>query len=132
MTRIKDKKEEIHNYLDELEKIVPEDFEEYKNNHLVKAACERYFEKIMNAVTDLGFIIIKENKLRVPEEEKELFDILEQENIVNKELARKLKEARGMRNIIAHQYGKINDEIVFEAITSELIKDVGEFLDLLK
>ena len=59
-------------------------------------------------------------------------DILEGENIINKDLAKRLKEARGMRNIIAHQYGKINDEIVFESITSELIKDVGEFLDILE
>jgi len=33
-----------------------------------------------------------------------------------------------MRNIIAHEYGEIDDEIVFNAITEELIKDVGEFI----
>ena len=34
-----------------------------------------------------------------------------------------------MRNIIAHEYGKIDDELVFHSITEELEKDI---LDLIK
>ena len=34
-----------------------------------------------------------------------------------------------MRNIIAHEYGKIDDNLVFEAITQELILDIEEFLE---
>ncbi len=37
-----------------------------------------------------------------------------------------------MRNVIAHEYGKINDELVFEAVSSELIQDVGAFLEKIK
>ena len=33
-----------------------------------------------------------------------------------------------MRNIIAHEYGKIDDRIVFNSITKELRSDVIEFL----
>ncbi len=33
-----------------------------------------------------------------------------------------------MRNIISHQYGMIDDEIVFEAITKELVQDAREFI----
>ncbi|MCH7723429.1 MAG: aminotransferase class I/II-fold pyridoxal phosphate-dependent enzyme [Bacteroidetes bacterium] len=45
------------------------------------------------------------------------------------DLEEKLKEAKGMRNIIAHEYGKIDDVLVFEAVTEELIPDVKEFLN---
>ena len=38
------------------------------------------------------------------------------------------ENAKGMRNLIVHEYGKIDDEIVFEAITKELIKDANKFL----
>ena len=33
-----------------------------------------------------------------------------------------------MKNLIAHQYGRINDEIVFKAVTEDLEKDVEEFI----
>jgi len=34
-----------------------------------------------------------------------------------------------MRNVISHQYGKVDDELVFEAITQELEKDIKEFIE---
>ena len=37
-----------------------------------------------------------------------------------------------MRNIIAHEYGKIDDEIVFGAVTEQLGKDVREFIKDIK
>ena len=37
-----------------------------------------------------------------------------------------------MRNIISHQYGKIDDEIVFAAITQELDDDAREFIKIIK
>ena len=33
-----------------------------------------------------------------------------------------------MRNFIAHQYGQINDKLVYGAITEELEKDVKKFI----
>ena len=37
-----------------------------------------------------------------------------------------------MRNIISHQYDKVEDEIVFEAVTKELQDDAKEFIRELK
>lgn len=37
-----------------------------------------------------------------------------------------------MRNIISHQYGEVDDRIIFESITLELIPDINEFLDIIK
>jgi len=130
--RIKDKLEEIEKYLSELEEIMPHSFKEYKEEFKTKAACERYFEKIIEAAVDLAFLIIKDKGLKTPEEDKEAFDILSSENIISKELAKKLKDAKGMRNIIAHEYGKIDDEIVFHAITEELEKDITDFINHIK
>jgi len=51
--------------------------------------------------------------------------------IISAELAQKLKDAKGMRNIISHQYGTINDEIIFEAITKLVTFSLLELIDLL-
>ena len=129
--RINDKIKEIEIYLSELLEIIPNSFEEYKEIK-TKAACERYFEKIIEAVVDLAFLIIKEKRFKIPEDDKQAFDILSNEKIISQELAEKLKDAKGMRNLIAHEYGDIDDELVFESITTELEKDVGEFIKMLK
>jgi len=130
--RIEDKIEEIELYLNELADIVPDSFQAYSSNFKDRAACERYFEKIILAVTDLAFLIIKEKNFKTPEEDKESFDILNKEKVISEDLANKLKEARGMRNIISHQYGNVDDEVVFESLTSELEKDVLQFLENIK
>lgn len=58
-----------------------------------------------------------------------MFDILAKANILTESLARKLQDAKGMRNIIAHEYGTVNNELVSHAITEELADDVKEFLE---
>ena len=126
--RINDKIREIEDYLSELEEIMPKNFHEYKTDLKTKAAFERYFEKIIEAVIDLAFLIIKDKGYKIPEEDKEAFDILAQENIISQELATKFKEAKGMRNIITHEYGKIHDELIFHSITQELESDVSELI----
>ena len=127
--RINDKIKEIQNFLSDLEEITPKDFKEYEKDIKSKAACERYIEKIVEAVIDLAFLVIKEKNFGIPEEDKETFDILVKNKIISAELAQKLKDAKGMRNIISHQYGTINDEIIFEAITDQIGKDVEEFIE---
>lgn len=131
MTRIKDKINEINKFLEEFKKIIPNNLEEYESNLEKKAACERYIEKIMEAVTDLAFLIIKDKKFKIPEDDVNAFDILLKNNIIDTDLAIKLKNAKGMKNIISHQYGDVDDEIVFQSITKELDKDVKTFLKII-
>ncbi len=126
--RIQDKVNEIAGYLDELSEIVPPDYDSYCENSRDRAACERFFEKIVEACVDLSFIIVKHHKLEVPTGDKEVFKILENNKIISSELANKLCEAKGMRNILAHEYGKINDQLVYVAVHDELLRDVKEFL----
>ena len=114
--------------MDELSEIVPTDYDSYSGNSRDRAACERYFEKIVEACVDLGFIIIKYNKLEVPTGDKEVFKILQKHKIIPSDLADRLGEAKGMRNILAHEYGTVNDQLVYEAVHDELLSDVKLFL----
>ena len=132
MNRKKDKIQEIKKFLDELGSVLPSSFEEYEGDFKIRAICERYFEKIIEAVVDLSFIVIKEMGLRIPEEDKEAFDILAKEKIISEELSEKLKDAKVMRNIISHEYGKIDDEMIFESVTEELKKDISEFIKVIE
>src|SRR3989344_8634710 len=96
--RIKDKIKDIKIYLEQLSKIKPKTFKEYEKDFKTKAACERYFEKIAEAVIDLAFLVIKEKGFKTPEEDSQAFTILEDEEIIDNNLANKLKDMKGMRN----------------------------------
>ena len=126
--RIKDKIAQIKQYLEELNELKPSTLEDYLEDFTKKAACERYAEKITQALVDLAFLVVKEKKLRIPEEDEEAFDILAKAKVISQSLAIELKNAKGMRNILAHEYGKVNDEIVFNAVDGELERDAKEFI----
>ncbi len=132
MSRISDKIEEIEGYSHELSEIIPSDFDDYLVEFKTRAACERYFEKIIASAVDLAFLVIKERRLKIPEEDKQAFDILNEEKIISNDIREKLKDAKGMRNILAHEYGKADDEIVFESIKDQLIPDIEEFINQIK
>lgn len=130
--RIKDKIEEIEKYLDELAEIKPDNLENYLKDFKTKAACERYAERIIEAIVDLAFLSIKEKMLPPPETDLEAFDILSEKKIISPELAERLKDAKRMRNILAHKYGEVDDEIIFHAIQEELERDASSFTDAIE
>lgn len=130
--RISDKIKDIEKYLDEILEYVPESYEEYCRNLLRKAACERVFQKIAEAVVDAAFLAVRHKKFDAPKEEGEVFKVLSDNNVIKCELAEKLKEMKSMRNFIVHEYGEIDDEKVYNAITEELEKDVGDFVKCLE
>ena len=130
--RIKDKILDIEKYLEELEGIIPNTFGEYDGSIEKKAAGERYFEKIVEAVVDLAYLIIRKKQFNMPESEDQAFVILENKNIISQKLSKNLQNAKSMRNFIIHRYGEINNELVFNAISEELEKDIKEFVEIIK
>ena len=126
--RIKDKVKDIKSYLEQLSKFKPKSFDEYKKDFKTKAACERYFEKIAEATLDLAVLVIKDRGLPIPEQDYEAFDTLEKDGLIDNALSKRLRDIKGMRNIIAHKYGDVDDKIMYNSITKELDKDVNIFL----
>lgn len=132
MQRTLDKIKEIEEFLIEFEILRKHSYENYKKNIYVRSTCERYFEKTIQATADLAILFIKEKGLALPEEEKDSFKLLFEKRFIDSELKDKLKRAKGMRNLLAHDYGKIDDRIVFKAIKNDLIPDVNKFLRVIK
>lgn len=130
--RINNKINEIEEALEELENLNIPEIEGYKNDKLLMAACERYFERIVEGLISLAFLIIRHKKLTSPETEEHAFLILANNNIISKELAKKLKDAKDMRNILAHNYEIADYSIIYHAIREEIFKDAEEFLNKIK
>jgi len=130
--RIREKILEIQSYLNYLSEIIPEEFEDYKKDLKTKAACEHYFEKVAEACVDLAFLVIKLKNFKIPRDDGETFVILSDNKVLSSDLAKKMRELKGMRNILAHEYGEVDDEIVYSAISEELENDVTDFIKSIK
>jgi uncharacterized protein YutE (UPF0331/DUF86 family) len=57
---------------------------------------------------------------------RDSFEVLKEEQIVDAELAEQLKKMAQFRNIIVHDYIEIQDEIVFSVLTHH-VEDIIRF-----
>lgn len=100
---------------------------EMANNVDIKGAVERYLYLATQATIDLAEAVIAYKKLRKPTTFSESFHILNEEKILNDELTDNLVKMTGLRNIIAHDYEKINYEIIVDVLKNRL-SDIEKFL----
>jgi len=76
---------------------------------------------------DIAAHIISEEGFGVPGSTNEMFYLLEENGYLDSELTEKMVKAVGFRNLVVHEYGKIELKQVFE-VAQEDIKDLDEYL----
>lgn len=125
--RILVKIDELDGYLDELDQIAPAKlkFKEYQEIEK-KRSCERLLQLSIEAVIDICKLFVSGMRLGLPAEENDLFDKMQNKKLLSKEMAVTLKEMKGFRNILVHEYAAVDDELVFKAIKTKS-KDFRKF-----
>lgn len=118
-------------YLKILERYKKYSQEELIKNIDLRGAVERYLYLATQATIDLAEAVISFKNLRKPTASSECFYILEEEEIIKRELAEKLVKMVGFRNIIAHDYQKIDYDIMYDILINRL-KDIEQFLKLIE
>lgn len=131
--RVLSKLDELDSYTSELESVMPKSYEEYVNSIEKKRSCERLLHILIECVIDICALMVKGLRLGLPAEEEDLFEKLEKEKIISREMKGKLKSMRGFRNILVHRYAEVDDELIFENLGSindfkEFRKEIGSFL----
>ena len=117
--RVLVKIDQLEGYLKELREIVPEDFATYQKVEK-RRACERLLQISIEAVIDVCHLLVAGLRLGIPAEEDDLFDKLREVGIISSQMKETLKEMRGFRNILVHEYARIDEQIVFEAVKTKL------------
>lgn len=74
----------------------------------LRGAVERYLHLSAECVIDVAEIMISELGLRKPEEYKESIDILGEAGIIPDEFAFNFSPVARFRNILVHEYAKID------------------------
>ena len=77
--------------------------------------------------TDLAAHIISEEGLGVPGSASEMFYLLEDSGYINSQLTEKMIKAVGLRNLIVHEYDKIDLKRLFDIVGKDT-KDINEFI----
>jgi uncharacterized protein YutE (UPF0331/DUF86 family) len=106
-------------YLSELQDIMPENYEAYQKIEK-KRACERLLQVSIESVLDICAQIVIELRLGLPSEEDDIFEKLEQAKIITSETEETLKRMKGFRNILVHEYGRIDDRLVYNLLTNNI------------
>lgn len=97
----------------------------------LRGAVERYLYLVVQATIDLAEAVIAYKKYRKPSVYSEAFDILYEEKIITESLHEKLVLMTGFRNIIAHDYEKV-DFTVVHSILRDNLKDISSFISQIK
>ena len=117
--RILGKIDELDTYLKELTQIIPANFKEYQKIE-IKRSCERLLQLSIECVIDISKLFVSGLRLGLPSEENDLFEKLRKNKIISEGILAVLKEMRGLRNILVHEYANVDDEIVFKVIKKRL------------
>ena len=94
--------------------------ETYRNSWKDKDSAERNLQKTIEALIDIGKMLVSEKQLREPANNREVFLILEENNLFPPEFMALIDRMIGMRNIIVHSYDRIDDAVVYEVLKTNL------------
>jgi len=117
--RILKKIDELDGYLRELSSIRPVTFEEYVRIEK-KRSCERLLQLCIECVVDICALINTGLRLGIPSEENDLFEKLERSGIISSSEKEALKRMKAFRNILVHEYGHVDDSIVYDVVRNKL------------
>jgi len=128
ITVIENKASSVKKYLGILERYKQYSLNEIVNDLDKKGAIERYLYLAIQATIDLAEAVIAFKNFRKPSTLSESFYILNEEGIITPELTEKMAKMTGFRNVIAHDYEKLDYNIVYDALQNKL-NDIDVFLD---
>lgn len=120
---VQNKINKIEGYIKEADPILKFSANEILSDYTKLRTLERDFQLIVDTVIDINTHIISSENLRAPEDATETFHILGEAKILPMEFVEKFSPVAGMRNIVVHDYEKVD----VEKMINDIKKDIGQF-----
>ena len=130
LSLIENKISSAKKYLKILEKYQKYSQEEIENDVDRRGAVERYLYLAAQSSIDLADALIAYKNFRKPATLGESFRILEENGVILPELTEKMVKMTGFRNVVAHDYDKINYDIIYDMLQNRL-DDIKVFLEVI-
>ncbi len=124
--KINDKLDLLCTYHEELVEDLPAE-EEFVRCRVPRRAIEKTIELIADALLDIAMIIVSAKGLEKPAESSEAITVLQKQGILSAPLAAKIKDLIRFRNLLVHQYAKVNEQREYQNI-AEHHEDIPAFI----
>lgn len=111
----------------ELEEYRQLPLKEFNSDRRNELAVERLFQIGLEAMIDTARLIIIEEQLERAQETRSEFAILSDAGIISPDLAIRLTEAKGFRNVLVHDYVSVEKEQVYRNLQTDL-EDLKKFV----
>lgn len=121
--------EKLNEYIKVLKTIKNYSEEEYISNPMIYGSMERFLHLSIECVLDISNHLISDLSLRRPDSNREIFIILCENKIIDEKLKENLCNMAGFRNILVHDYMKLDRIIVYKIINNNL-KDIEKFIKI--
>lgn len=112
--------------LKKIEKLVDGDLATFEADEARHDLCAFYLILAIEDCVDLAEHLTAEHEWRTPESAGDEFDCLASHQVITPSLAKRMREAVGMRNLLVHQYADTRWSYVFAAAND--LSRLREFL----
>lgn len=118
---------QLEEYLRDLDEVKSKyKLADFKDNKIIRRYTERTLQVAIEVCLDLASHIISYEGFREPLDNKDCFQVLQENDLISIELVDRLKRMAQFRNVVVHDYMRINPEIVY-AIVHKNIPDIVAF-----
>jgi uncharacterized protein YutE (UPF0331/DUF86 family) len=107
-------------YLDSVKTFQRTARDEFAREPAIHHLAERYLHLMMEAVLDLGNHYLADKDLGPADSNREVFDLLAHAGEIDPDLAVALGQWAGFRNILVHDYLRIDHGMAWDAIQRDL------------
>ena len=117
--------DEYLNYLNSLKEEAKSE-ENFVGDFHLFGLTERYLQLSIQVIVDILNLVIIEEGLEKPDESQEIISLLFNYGVISENLASRLAGIVGFRNILVHEYGKIDRKRIYQYLTHHL-GDLSDF-----
>ncbi|MBU4374108.1 MAG: DUF86 domain-containing protein [Euryarchaeota archaeon] len=80
----------------------------------------------VNALIEIGEWVVTEKKFGFPSTYREIFELLHDHKIIDRDILESIKRLIFLRNLVSHEYHKITRDELIEMV--DLLKNAGKFI----
>ncbi len=121
---------ELGTYYGQIKEFADITIDNYKNDWKTQRIVERTLQIMIETCTDIASHIISDRGMRPPTTYADTFRILLENKIINPEMFATMEKMAKFRNVVVHQYEKVDAEIVI-VILKRHLKDFDRFKDVI-
>jgi len=111
---------ELEEYLGQIREYTNITIEQYSSDWKIQRIIERTLQIMIETCVDIAGHIISDRGYRIPKSYADTFKVLQEENILEKELFETMEKMAKFRNIVVHNYDEVDASIVVTILRRHL------------